>query len=534
MRRKLRTETMLNGHEDWFHFCRQLMDPHAPAIQQLCTTDEEIASATRHGNGLWKDDIGPWAEDWKQCDKLRLLCIENVLSLSTEIGKLNHHEKAVPPYLKFASQMEPMSYFDCSDTQRVIRMNGVFSDDVEALERCIFLLDFFDSTMTARSHIDDVSFLCTWENLPEIESRKLVQVDSRTSVEDSHTECIAADKTRITKLKRTIFKGTEVVDRTDTEKDKLRTKYTSLLQTESMRIQQLRDCAGGEWVSNSRGEVAQDAIDSYIGMDGITTNAINHLFKNVVMDETVCDSVRKVLCFGIDPQNQMACCKSPDRWISTRFAPDMSESCNALQKFMWLYEKLGVAHMHRPFLFMHQACLDSMIPHDGMFVNCLVYGAADCGKSYCLDLLKDIMIPGSYVTEQHMTASAHRCHEGPQEMQVRAIHEVSDHLEKPNTGGKSNRDDPSSSRQDALKSELTENVVTTNTPMPGLMENGRRQNLKYSKKMLRANMAGGNLSDPWSQVASAVLSRFFPIAATQVQTVSVDVGKSDTECANCL
>jgi len=527
-KRKLRTENFYNGHEDWFHFCRTLIGPSVlSALQAVTQNDPEVYAVLRHPNGLWRENIGPWCDSWKQCDKLRPLCIENVMSLRNEISKLNYAESTAPAFLRHPLQLDPLAYTNrpCASHYDVINLSKPFDDNPEQMRRCVFLLDFFDCTLTDRSHIDDISFLCMWQHLEEIETRKTCAVDTELNLHKElvapdpvHELCIASDKTRIAKVRQTVFKGTEVVDRTDTEKDKLAEKYTTMLQTEQLRIQQLRDCQGDPeaWISNSRGEMAQDAINSYIGADGITAKAIHHIFKNVIMDESVCESVRHVLCFGVTPGNGLASSKTVRRWFSGRFAPDMSESCNTLQKFMWLYEKLGVAHLHRAFLFMHQAALDSMIPHDGMFVNCLVYGGADCGKSFALDLLQRLMIEGSFITEQHMTDAAHRCHEGPQEMQVRAIHEVADHLEKPNNGRSQTRDDPSSSRQDALKSELTENLNITTTPMPGLMEHGKRQNLKYKKKVLRANMAGGNLSDPWSQVASAVLSRFFPIAAVQV------------------
>ena len=158
VRRKLRTETLQNGHEDWFHFCRTLLGPSSVAIQLLSAGDSEINSALRHANGLWKEDIGPWSEDWRRCDKLRGLCVESVLSFEAETGKLNYLETSIPPYLKFRAQIG--CYMDSSSLCKVIDLSKVFGSDRECMQRNIFLLDFFESSVGPRSHIDAISLKC--------------------------------------------------------------------------------------------------------------------------------------------------------------------------------------------------------------------------------------------------------------------------------------------------------------------------------------------------------------------------------------
>lgn len=267
--------------------------------------------------------------------------------------------------------------------------------------------------------------------------------------------------------------------------------------------------------------------EHYSSLLELQQDAVNFLFTNVPQNADICESTKAVLNHGTDPNNGFANC-DPDqsaRWTSDKIGVEYMESCNALAKINWAAETLQVCSLHWVYTFIFLAAMDSMIPHNNLFANVILCGAAECGKSFIMKLLSMVMIAGTWIFEQQSTDKAHRVFKKATCQLVTLQEEAGTALTKKTTFG--NSTDECSLQQEAVKSQCTENKIMFTTPLP-IDEYGRRAQLNFGYTFKGARISAGNVQD-MKQIPDALLSRFTPMIISKLEADNRTAGEKDAQ-----
>ena len=433
---------------------------------------------------------GPWSPDWIGTDleRFRVDCVFS-MEVAKRMGAGSYSQMI---QWRWPTQLKPENYAVDSHSYCEMQEQGanVFAEGVDYRKPFDYDMDYLKTVvftlrnpthMTADSHLHGVSFFYWWQRLADVE------MSLYNNFAEQSRAARFPDKLD---LSNHIFK-------------EFSSTYVRIAAQHKAMLKETR--------------LKPELADKHTPLRDIQRRQAQNLFSAINYSDDICTEAHALFTYITDEAQGFSGRRPQRPYVYIPVSPDAPGIVVAQQRQMTFFEILDVSVYHSICRLCWQIHLGSMNVEDGLYLNLILSGPGEHGKSFLMDLVKKkLAVPNTVEEVQERTACAHRTMQPPIFHLTELTPEVGG--EAWGQGGPNGKRSTGSGDNDkinVLKSEITENATSYKTLLP-IEDTGKRQQITVRLARHGGKILATNINDIVHAFSSAFLTRFITFQVAQI------------------